>query len=278
MAEKDYFEIVPATASATSKDEAANQDRAWVFYPTVANGAAGVVVCDGVGSYTKSGETAERAVSAVRDHMTNSEEVTGDLGGCIHAAAEALNGDPEGAATPLVVTANPTGAVSYALVGNGAVLEVRALETVPGQFAINYNELTFAHMSYEQGRPALQSFLPGAGSTPERGTRQLARGSARLFLSCTDGLVTEDAPRVMPDSLGNLWKEIHKPLASLLGPIGQSWAALLEVAQPERMLSTLLQETLVRMAQEGELDDDATVGALLMRPTNRDGRGDRGSL
>lgn len=273
MAETANFHVVPATATATPRDATASQDRALAFR-NMLDGSAGVVVCDGVGSFAGSGATAESAASAVRRFMNDQNDMVQAVGGCCEAAAHAVRGDCEGATTLLVAAADRTGRVGYGIVGNGAVVEVLANEPVPGRWRLHYAELTFPHVGYDRGRPALESFLPATDPTAcaELGELRLRPDRHRLFLLCSDGLVTEDAPLVLRDERhGGLWRQVPTRLASLLSAIEESWPTLVASATPEHDLPLVLQDALSALADAGELDDDATVAGLLLlahRSTN----------
>jgi hypothetical protein len=219
-------------------------------------------------AYAGSGEVAELVASAVRNHMRRQTNVDEGVGSCGDAAADLLTGCADGASTLIVVAADPSGFISFGIAGNGALSEVELVEPIPGRHELRVNELTFSQMSYERGRPALRSFLPSPpnGLEFERGTRRLASAQARLFIACTDGLVTEDSPRVLPDATGGLWREVAQPFAALLEPLRERWSDILETSTPERDLATLLQTALETLARDSKLDDDATVGAVLVRP------------
>lgn len=265
MSETATFHVVAATASATSRDADANQDRALAFHiPTGAG--AGVVVCDGVGSLPGSAATAETAASAIRRFMQTHEGVVEAMGGCFAAAAHAVADDNDGATTALVVAAEPTGLVGYGIVGNGALVEVLAVEPVPGSWRLHHTELSFPHVGYERGRPALESFLPTADvRVAELGVRRLLPGRHRLFLACTDGLTTEDAPLVLRDERhGGLWRQVPVRLAAVLDAVEKAWPELVAGPAPEHDLPVVLQEAVDALAVAGLLEDDATVGALLL--------------
>lgn len=189
------FRIVPATATVTPRQDLESQDRALAF-GSESLGGAGVVVCDGVGSLPGSGSTAELAAGAVRSFMATQDNLVQAVDGSIAAAAEAVRDDEEGATTMLVLAADTVGSVAYGMVGNGAIIEVLAVEPVDGAWRLHHTDLGFPHIGYELGRPALQSFLPTSdpGASTESGARRLRPDRHRLFLACSDGLVTEDAP------------------------------------------------------------------------------------
>lgn len=260
------FRVVPATATVTPRQDLESQDRALAF-GAGSFGGAGVVVCDGVGSLAGSGATAESAAAAVRAFMAARNDLVGAIDDSIAAAAEAVRDDESGATTMLVLAADAAGSVGYGMVGNGAIIEVLAVEPVPGHWRLHHTDLAFPHIGYERGRPALQSFLPtrDPGGGAESGARRLRPDRHRLFLACTDGLVTEDAPLVLRDERhGGLWRQVPTGLASILADVSDGWAELIAGPSPELDLPAMLQSSLTTLADAGELDDDATLACLLL--------------
>jgi hypothetical protein len=260
------FRVVPATATMTPRQDLESQDRALAF-GSGSLGSAGVVVCDGVGALAGSGSTAELAAGAVRSFMATQEDLVGAVDSSIAAAAEAVRDDEDGATTMLVLAADAVGNVSYGMVGNGAIVEILPVEPVAGSWRLHHTDLGFPHIGYELGRPALQSFLPTGdpGGSAESGARRLRPDRHRLFLACSDGLVTEDAPLVLRDDRhGGLWRQVPKRLAAVLGDLADDWAELIAAPSPELELPLLLQSSLTALADRGELDDDATLACLLL--------------
>ncbi len=262
------FRVVPATATATPRDDLRTEDRALAF-GAGSSGGTGVVVCDGVGSRSGSAATAEAATGAVRAFMTDRRDAVAAVAGSFAAGAAAVRDDEDGATTMLVLAADHAGNVAYGIVGNGAIVEVLPVEVVPGRWRLHHTDLSFPQVSYERGRPTLESYLPSADPTggAELGARRLLPGRHRLFLACTDGLVHEDAPLVVRDERdGGLWRQVPASLAAVLADLTAGWPALLAGAAPERDLPLLLQTSLARLADADELDDDATLACLLLLP------------
>jgi hypothetical protein len=260
------FRVVPATATVTPRQDLASQDRALAFGSGSLKGA-GVVVCDGVGALPGSGSTAELAAGAVRAFMATQDDLVASVDDSIAAAAEAVRGDEDGATTMLVLAADAVGSVGYGMVGNGAIVEVMAVEPVAGTWRLHHTDIGFPHIGYELGRPSLQSFLPAGdpGGGTESGARRLRTDRHRLFLACSDGLVTEDAPLVLRDDRhGGLWRQVPTRLATILADLADDWAELISSPSPELDLPLLLQSSLTSLADKGELEDDATLACLLL--------------
>lgn len=88
----------------------------------------------------------------------------------------------------------------------------------------------------------------------------------RLFLVCSDGIGSEEERPLGRGHDGSLWRQVEPPLVTLLEAVAAVWGELERSTDPERLLERTLGAALVRMLDDGMLDDDATVGALLMRP------------
>ena len=67
------------------------------------------------------------------------------------------------------------------------------------------------------------------------------------------------------------WKEVPAVLARLLTSCGRRWPEL--VHEPGASLADLLNTVLHEALAAGELDDDASVAAVLARPARRESRG-----
>lgn len=101
-----------------------SQDRGSAF------GAAGygaVVVCDGVGSYDRSGDVAEVACRLAEGHVRKADGVGGiaDLPGFLETTFSDVG---IGATTLLALAADRSGEVGYCMIGNGLAIEAHAIE------------------------------------------------------------------------------------------------------------------------------------------------------
>jgi hypothetical protein len=260
------FTVVTATASVSPRGLEHTQDCARELGVSVA-AEAGVVVCDGVGAYAQSGAVAQRVAESVSRYVESVGLAEG-LVGCVEEAHPTLAGLEEGATTLIAVGADDDGQVSHCLVGNGSLIEVMGLDLGEDRVRLAWTDLVLPHVSFANGRPALSSFLAPGDELPRElsiGTRQTPRGSSRVYLACTDGIAT-DEERVFgsaPD--GSTWKQVPAPLARLIAGLGARWAAMEASAEPRAILAEAIGQPLEQMLAAGLLDDDATVGAVLVR-------------
>ena len=259
------FAVWTARAAATCKAAADNQDRAVAF--ATATGA-GVVVCDGVGAYAGSGEVAERVADLAARHIeTHPEGLARGVLTCAQESDRELGDVENGATTLLAVAAGETGALAYAFVGNGTLLDVVPVEAIEGRVQLRAAELVVPHIAWTRGRPALRSVIPSGNGGPERsgGTLEPQPGQVRLLLALTDGIAT-DEERMVGTTPEASWREIPLELVTLLGALTARWEEIVASEDPGATLSDTMQDALDELAANGQLEDDATAGALLLIP------------
>jgi hypothetical protein len=262
------LEIVAAVATASPKGVDGNQDRALAVRVGASGG--GVVICDGVGSYAGSGAVAEAAAGVAGRHLQDMGIHFGTRG-CAARVSEVLRERADGATTLIVVAADEHGDVAFCFVGNGSLLEVQMLDGLSGPDALRCIDLVLPHVSCTGGKPALRSFFParyGAAVETSVGSYRVHTDTPRLYLACSDGIATEEERAVGRAPSGSVWKEIPGPLSALLDDLAPCWPDLLLSATAEKDLQAVLQSSLLGLLAAGELDDDATVGALLLRPAS----------
>lgn len=230
--------------------------------------AAGVVLCDGVGSYEKSGAVAEEVATFAAGQLTANG--VGGFWELERQLAELRPRESDGATTLIAVAAARTGLVGHVLVGNGTLLEIEAREPSSTQTALSWVELALPQISWELGRPALRSFLPAPSGELEVsiGLRTGASSRARMYLACSDGIASDEerAQAHAPDD--TFWKEVPIQLVRVLDAISEQWLALVDpqAQGTERLLASALEATLADLLDKGQLDDDASLAAVLMLP------------
>ena len=261
------YKIASAVAMASPKAPERNQDRAQPFVLNSGLDGAGVVVCDGVGARARSGEVAELVVRAACGYVERNG-VGDDFAGCLDHVAE-LSTDIDGATTLIAIAATEAGRVSYALVGNGSLFEVEAYDQGDKGPRLGWVQLVLPQVSFATGVPALRSFLPAPNVSAVEallGSRSRNAATARLYLACTDGVSTEEERVVAETADGRRWVELDRPLATVLEALEASWSDLAASDTPPELLGEVLQAALDRSLDEGMLDDDATLGSVLLRP------------
>jgi hypothetical protein len=262
------FDVFAALADASPKQQDRVQDRAVIVRATERSTGAAVIVCDGVGAYEGSGVVAEAVADFASDYVRQS----GIHEGIRHvagAAAQEIDHDGSGATTLLGIGAEPSGRVGYCLVGNGMLMELAGAPVTAERVLVRWNLLALSHVSLLGGRPALSSFLPLSEDRELEvvlGSREDASSRPRLYLACSDGIGSDEDRLSGPTPDGRSWQEIPRPLVVLLEDLGHAWNDLMREPSPEPSLQRVLNDALQALLASGALEDDATVGAVLLRP------------
>lgn len=259
------FDLAAASFSLSPKRERENEDRVLAIETPL---AAAVAVADGVGGVPGSGEMAARACELVATHLAEGSVVKGILG-LEGKIGEELFGEETGATTLVAVGAEADGSVSHLLVGNGAVIELAPLELTPHRTRLLWTSIALPQMKAEEGRLALRSFLPSPPGAPaaEKGCRHVPPGNARLYLACSDGLLSEEDRAEGRAEDETAWRQVPRAVSSLVAELERGWGELLgsDAAEAGELLRSLLATALEEPTVFAELDDDTSVGALLLR-------------
>jgi hypothetical protein len=261
----DSFALTATSFSLSPKRERENEDRVLVIETPL---AAAVAVADGVGGVPNSGEMAAKVCELAASHLAEGGVVKGilDLDDQI---GEGLSEEDPGATTLVMVGAEPDGSVSHLLLGNGAVIELTPLELTPQRTRLLWTSIALPQMQVEEGRLALRSFLPlSPAPAAEKGCRHVPAGNARLYLVCSDGLLSEEDRAEGKAEDETSWRHVPRAVARLVGELEHGWDELLDSSSEEagELLRSLLAAALEEPSVFAELDDDTSVGALLMRP------------
>jgi hypothetical protein len=269
------FDIWATSARAVPSEGGHDQDRVRLIEAYDGAGR-GVVVCDGVGSLPRSGPVAEAVAECAAEYVARTGVRRGIAGlgfesGAAHAVqhvAESIEPTPDGATTLIAVGADAEGYVAYSFVGNGTLLDIEAVSIGEGRVRLSAAELVVPHIDWGLGRPALRAFLPANGNAAVPSARGLLGPQPdriRLLLAMTDGVAT-DEERTQGTGSGTTWRKVPEPLAALMAAVTAGWNDFISSPDPGESLGGAIQGTLDALARDGELTDDATVGALLAVP------------
>jgi hypothetical protein len=261
------FELISAACSVGHRDDRGD-DRALLFGHRGLEASA--VVCDGVGSEPGSDATAER-VAELAVSLMYGGDVSSSFWEFDRELERRLDVDGNGATTLAVVRADPDGLVGHFLVGNGAVIEVVPMETGPGQVRLLWTSIALPRMATRDGRPALASFLPQPDRKleSEKGIRKVPEGAPRLYLICSDGLLSEEDRLEGNAPDGTAWRQVPILMAGLMRRLNGAWTEILaaDTEGAAGLLQGCLEETVDPPGQTLMLDDDTSVAAILLRPT-----------
>jgi hypothetical protein len=260
------FELISAACSVGHRDDRGD-DRVRLFGHR--GFEAGAVVCDGVGAEPGSDLTAERVAELAVSLM-----YVADIGSSFfefdRELERRLEVDGNGATTLALVRADGDGLVGHFLVGNGAVIEVVPMETGLDHPRLLWSSIALPRMATRDGRPALASFLPQPGRRleSERGIRQVPRGAPRLYLVCSDGLLSEEDRLEGSAPDGSAWRQVPSLMAGLMRLLNSAWTGLLaaDTKGAAGLLQDCLEATVDPPGQTLMLDDDTSVAAVLLRP------------
>lgn len=259
------------------------------------NGVVAVTVADGVGSLPDSAFAAQAACDACSqlwserpDRLISIAETAVPLA---HRAV--LETAPGLAATTVLSAAALDGEVLVEWVGNGTALvftapRVRSRSVVAAGARDDVAaalpdplmaELMLPHISWQDGRDVLEEIIGGV-TAPLVETIRLGRsGRERLVLIVTDGLATAEQREIGQTADGTQWRLLSMRdraltaiAKALLGPPPQFAPGddpdLASAQEPERWtsaaLGAVLQASVDGLLTAGQLDDDATIGALLV--------------
>lgn len=269
------YDVIAAASSTSPRGLERNQDRVGALRidgNEESDGVA-VVICDGVGSYPKSGTVASEVLAFTEEHIRHAGISEGVW--TLDTALAAMNvATADGATTLIAVGADQSGLVSHAFVGNGSLFEIAPGDASSSTSArLRWIDLALPHLSWEPGRPALSSFIPAQDSEFDvaKGYRTTRRVQPRLYLACSDGIASDETRVHAKSPQGKFWSSVSAKLVAIIGAIEDEWLTLLEDTHDDgqERLQKMVEASLVGLLDSECLDDDASVGCVLMRPDAR---------
>jgi hypothetical protein len=270
------YDVIPAIASISPLGVERNQDRVAIVYPPeeskdAAEDGAAVVICDGVGSYSESGTVATEVASLITNNIHRAG-INKGIWTLDETLTDVQLATANGATTAIAIGVEQSGLVSHAFIGNGSLLEIEPRKSSGGDIHLRWIDLALPHLSWEEGRPALRSFVPAPSAVFEvmKGCRLATCERSRMYLACSDGIATDEDRRQARTPRGEFWKSVPGALVATLQALEDQWPTLL-LASPDdgrSLLRAALDVTLNTLLESGQLDDDASVACVLMRPSN----------
>lgn len=268
-----------AVATVTPRaDPRANEDACGVL-GAAAGEARGVVVADGLGSYSHARLAARAAVRGVEAGAKALGEPTpGALRALFTAAhvavretARCVSDGDEAAAqsfgTTLLVALDTPAELWAAYAGNGAIWHVRGnFADFPAGTALPWCavNLLAPHSVLHDGREVLYRIVDAADEAPPTPAVVRLQPDADfgdLLVVCTDGIYSADQLTQGTDVNGSLWISGEATLVELFRALRQLFAEW--DGQGEPPLEDALAAYLERLRERGMLEDDATVGVVV---------------
>lgn len=269
------YDVIAAASSTSPRGPERNQDRVGVLRIDGIEESDGVavVICDGVGSYPESGAVASEVLAFTEGHIRHAGISKGVW--TLDTALASMNvATADGATTLIAIGADRSGLVSHAFVGNGSLFEVAPGDASSAAGArLRWIDLALPHLSWEPGRPALRSFIPAQDRDFDvaKGCRMTRRVQPRLYLACSDGIASDEDRVHAKSPQGKFWSSVPAELVAIISAIEDEWLTLLEDTHDDGQehLKKLVEASLAGLLDNGRLDDDASVGCVLMRPDTR---------
>lgn len=266
-------------AAATLTNKVENQD----WFSKISNPKLqiyGVVVADGIGSFSYAKDAARMVASFVR-HSINQLTDINDLNFEIifseaknelieFAREKGLETEGKTLGTTLIVAVHhPTPNRNYdtikvAYVGNGAIWHLRGnfnhfneSQLLPWN-AINYLN---PHSIQEEGKEALYKLISVSDNIDEAVPSVLTFRTDNYFgdiiMICTDGIYSYDQIQIGKDSLGRTWISGEKSMSLFYSELNDYFKG----NKPD--LENFLDNYLKKLNEIEELDDDATIALFI---------------
>jgi serine/threonine protein phosphatase PrpC len=240
----------------------------------------GVVVADGIGSYSHAMEAAKHVCTFVRKYIDDCEDLEKLDFDNIFSAAKlelieysrevGLDTEETALGTTLIVAVHyPTPGKNYdtiklAYVGNGAIWHLRGnfnhfdkSQLLPWN-AINYLN---PHSVKQDGKEALYKLISCSSnfkeSIPSVITIRADENFGDIIMVCTDGIYSFDQTKMGTDTAGRIWISGEQSMALFYSRLADffKYGAL--------ELDHLLVDYLDNLNTIEELDDDATLGVFI---------------
>jgi hypothetical protein len=225
-------------------------------------GARGVVVADGLGSYSHAGPAARQVVRHAVEWLRDQAE---DFGrGTLPRLFEQVHTELRGYARDAGGGGDPGPQAAYA--GNGAVWHIRGnFEAIPSSgvpwSAVN---LLNPHSVLRGGREVLYNIVDGAEEHAPVPAVVSVRKDPRfgdILLLCTDGIYSADQVTHGTDAAGGTWISAEATMVAFYRALHELFAGWDGVA--ELPLHDAVHSWLAGLRDQGVLEDDATVGVIV---------------
>ncbi|WP_420126207.1 protein phosphatase 2C domain-containing protein [Longimicrobium sp.] len=272
-------ETLVCAVTVTPRDDPEHNEDACEAVRVPHAGVRGVVVADGLGSYTQAGRAAREVAREAAAWLETETEHFGRgtlprLFIHVHTELrkrlreEADGGEPEPGAfgTTLLVGVDAGAELVAAYAGNGAVWHIRGNfdESLAAGVPWSAVNLLNPHTVLRGGREILYRIVDAADPSPPVPAVVSVRKDPEfgdILLLCTDGVYSADQVTHGTDAGGTVWISAEAPMVALFNALRElfdAWDG--EAGLP---LHDALQACLGRLRAAGMLEDDATVGVIV---------------
>ena len=263
--------LVATHATATYRDPTENQDRACVLERD--GEPVGVTVCDGVGSLPDSAVVAATACEAAARGAADSRpaDLSWVRSGFSRAQEEVsqLDDDLKGATTMLQITA-VTGLISFDLLGNGALIETCAVAGTGSPPRVRWVNHALPHIDFALGSEALTRSISTGNAPAEAPPRSMIvsrdAGPLQVYLAVTDGILSRENCPTGRVASGEFWESLPAACVGVMQATRDIYDLLGRDPGPDSLAEEstgILSACLAGLADDGTLDDDATVGVVI---------------
>lgn len=265
--------------SVTPRDDPEHNEDACEAVRVPRAGVRGVVVADGLGSYTQAGRAAREVAREAAAWLETETEHFGRgtlprLFIHVHTELrkrlreEAGGGEPEPQAfgTTLLVGVDAGAELVAAYAGNGAIWHIRGNFDASLAAGVPWGAVNLLnpHSVLRGGREILYRIVDAADPSPPVPTVVSVRKDPEfgdILLLCTDGVYSADQVTHGTDTGGSVWISAEATMVALYDALRELFAAW--DGEAELPLRDALHACLQRLRAAGMLEDDATVGVIV---------------
>jgi PPM family protein phosphatase len=266
-------------ASLTNKSE--NQDCSSIFHNSKL-GINGLAIADGIGSFKNAKEASEFAVNFIKfaiEELNSLEDLNFEFlfkrtkERMIEVFCSDTENTTETYGTTLLVILeyelNNYHQIKFAYVGNGSIWHLRGnFNHFNESQLLPWNSINYLnpHSIQQDGKDALYKLISVSPkfeeAIPTVFNLRSDENFGDIFMVCTDGIYSYDQIQIGKDNIGKTWISGETSMALFYSYLNKYFK--IQDAQDSGELTQVLEDYLKRLNETEELDDDATLGVLIL--------------
>jgi serine/threonine protein phosphatase PrpC len=239
-----------------------NQDRTGV---SITSDDQRLIICDGIGSYSGSGEIAELVVRSFRDNRT--ADIREIIAGVDESNLTALE-EPGGTT---VITGNikttdsgPVARLEY--LGNGGCVHLSGnfAADLSNGIPFRYHHVILPHVNSE--RALIRHFSKGSSAKlppPGRIDLSLNHSYGDILVFFSDGVTTLEDEGVVEDGQGRYWKIQSRTLITVLQKLHELLSSLTSPDDMAAVLAAFNEDLVNDLVANETVDDDVSIGFII---------------